>query len=65
MFSKIILHNVRTAEVYGQWHRWSTDQHRAVKHICLRDSTHTITGFFGEYLHMAEYTGLVIDMRRD
>ena len=67
MFSKIILCSVRTAEVYGQWHRWSTDQHRAVKSICLRDSTYTITGFFGEYLHMhmAEYTGLVIEMRRD
>lgn len=36
----------------------------AVRRVCLRDGTKTMTGFLGECLVMAWYTGLAMDSRR-
>lgn len=36
----------------------------AVRRVCLRDGTKTMTGFLGECFMMAWYTGLAMDSKR-
>lgn len=49
--------------------RWMSAAHvvrmsMAVRRVCLREGTKTMTGFLGECLVMAWYTGLAMDSRR-